>query len=253
VALSVLVTRPSHQNESLNRQLQLAGFNVVSFPTIAINRAAPTPFLRGLNKNIAAYDIALFVSRNAVDNACIYLNVCSLPDSLQLGVVGKGTWQALKDKDVESHIIPADSYNSEGLLASESLQQVKGKRIIIFRGQQGRNLLGDTLRERGASVKYCEVYQRELPQHPPDHFEAICKQGFPDVAIFTSTEGLNNCFKLLNKKQSEAMRYVPWLLISERMRETARNLRHNGAIIIADSASDDGILSALLTWHSSKV
>ena len=253
MALSVLVTRPSHQNEALNGLLLKAGFSTLIFPTIAIKKAAPTPFLRGLNKNIAAYDIALFVSRNAVDNACAYLTSYSIPDSLQFGVVGKGTWQALKSKGVESHIIPADSFNSEGLLASSSLQQVDGKRIIIFRGQQGRNLLGDTLRQRGASVKYCEVYQRALPRYPPHHFDEICKEGFPDVAIFTSAEGLSNCFQLLNNKQSAALRTIPWLLISERMRETARNLRHNGDIIIADSASDEGILSALLSWQSSKV
>lgn len=253
MTFSVLVTRPAHQNEPLNKLLQQANYDVISFPTIAINAAAPTPFLRGLRKNIALYDIALFVSRNAVDYAFSYLTTDALPESIQLGVIGKGTWYALTSKGVESHIIPAESYNSEGLLASESLQQVTGKRIIIFRGQQGRNLLGDTLLERGASVEYCEVYRRELPGYPNNYFTQLSKDGLPDLAIFTSAEGLNNCFQLLNDHQAQGLRGIPWLLISERMRETARNLRHNAAIIIADSASDEGILSAIQAWQPSKV
>lgn len=253
MALSVLVTRPAHQNEQLNRLLQQAGFNVISFPTIAINAATPTPFLRGLSKNINRYDIALFVSRNAVDYAFDYLQADDLPATLRFGVIGKGTWQALKSKGIESNIIPSDSFNSEGLLASKALQQVAGKRIIIFRGQQGRNLLGDTLLKRGAKVEYSEVYRRELPLYPDGYFSQLSKDTRPDLAIFTSAEGLSNCFQLLDEQQAQAIRSLPWLLISERMRETARNLRHNAATIIADSASDEGILSAIQAWQRSKV
>lgn len=251
--MSVLVTRPAHQSEHLNGILEQAGYKVIGFPTIAINAASPTPFLKELDKNITQYDIALFVSRNAVDYAFKHLNIDTLPASLQLGVIGKGTWQALKNMGIDSKIIPADNFNSEGLLASQSLQQVAGKRIIIFRGQQGRNLLGDTLKQRDASVEYSEVYRRELPRHPKHFYTGITGGKRPDLAIFTSAEGLKNCFSLLNQKQAQELRTIPWLLISERMRETARNLRHNAAIIIADSASDDGILSAIHAWQSSKV
>jgi len=251
--LTVLVTRPSHQNENLNRLLSDLGCEVIAFPTIAIEASTPTPFLQQLDSSIKSYDMALFVSRNAVDYTFRYLNVDKLPTNLQLGVIGKGSWDAMQEQGVSSHIIPADSYNSEGLLASPALQQVAGSKIIIFRGQQGRNLLGDTLLQRGASVEYCEVYRRVLPQYSKVHLAELTETHFPDVAIFTSAEGLSNAFKLLSGRQAERLRQTPWLLISERMRETARNLRHNADILIASRASDEGILQALKEWQQTKV
>ncbi len=247
--LTCLVTRPAHQTQQLNNMLEQTGFGIINFPTIQINASPVTPFLENLKGYLGRYDIALFVSRNAVDFAFKYLTSTGLPDSLQLGVIGKGTWMALKNQGVESHIIPTDSYNSEGLLASPVLQQVKGQRILIFRGQQGRNLLGDTLRERGASVEYQEVYRRVLPDYPAGSFEQLTLSHFPDIAVFTSAEGLSNCFQLLDESMALKLLNIPWLLISERMRETARNLGHNADIIIAISASDEGILQAIQGWQ----
>lgn len=247
-----LVTRPAHQSRLLNQMLEQAGFAVISFPTIAIETSPSTPFLQQLNQSIQSIDIALFVSRNAVDGAFHYLDPASLPVRLQLGVVGKGTWQALQDKDIASHIIPADSYNSEGLLASAALQQVKNKRIVIFRGQQGRTLLGDTLQARGAEVEHVEVYRRTLPDYPQEYFEQLTRAQFPQLAIFTSAEGLKNCFQLIGAAQAKTLCSIPWVLISERMRETARELGHNADIIIANSASDEGILQSLQEWQHSK-
>src|SRR5690606_31962632 len=53
--------------------------------------------------------------------------------------------------------------NSETLLRAPELQQVAGEKIIIFRGCGGRGYMGEILRERGAQVSYCELYERKLP------------------------------------------------------------------------------------------
>lgn len=249
--ISCLVTRPVHQTGLLNKLLVEAGFYPINFPTIAIVAASPTPFLTGLQDNIKNYDLVLFVSRNAVDFSFYFLDATRLPADLQLGVIGKGSWVALKNHGIESRIIPASSYNSEGLLQSPALQRMAGKRVLIMRGQEGRNLLGDTLRERGAEVDYCEVYRRELPASTPDDFKLLTREHFPDVVVFTSAEGLQNCFKLLNKQQAGQLRGLPWLLISDRMRETARDLGHNEEVIIAGTASDEGIVLALQHWRQS--
>ena len=251
--IPVLVTRPAHQSVRLGGMLEEAGFRSLAFPTIAIARAAQTPFLSQLDERIRDYDIALFVSRNAVDNAFAYLSVERLPPSLQMGVIGKGTLKALQALGGDTNIIPAGSFNSEGLLESPVLRQVAGKRVIIFRGQEGRTLLGDTLVERGARVDHVEVYRRVLPETDPARFDELCAEGFPGIAVFTSSEGLQNCFRMLNPAQAERLRGIDWLLISERMGETARDLRHNASIIIAHNASDEGILSALKEWRHNTV
>lgn len=247
-----LNTRPAHQGAQLAKALMQNGFKVLDFPTIQIVASPSTPFLETLARQLSNFDIVLFVSRNAVDYAFHYLNNITLAPDLQFGVIGKGSMQALQKHGVESQIIPAASFNSEGLLASASLQQVSAKRIIIFRGQEGRNLLGDTLRERGAQVTYCEVYRRELPQYPENTFARLTFEGFPDVVIFTSAEGLLNCHELLKPDEWQRLSTVTWLLISERMRETAHKLGHNAATIIAKTASDEGILQTLQEWHNTR-
>lgn len=247
-----LVTRPAHQSAQLSEMLQTAGYSVINFPTIEIQAAPKNTQLEALTDHLQSIDIALFVSRNAVDYAFQYLDAKALPQRLLLGVIGKGTWQALQRHSVASAIIPADSYNSEGLLASAALQQIKGRQIVIFRGQEGRNLLGDTLVERGARVEYIEVYQRALPDYADGYFAELSAGVFPDLAIFTSAEGLINCFQLLNETEAQGLRQIPWLLITERMRETARHLGHNAAIIIANSASDEGIFDSLQEWQQSQ-
>ena len=68
------------------------------------------------------------------------------------------------------------------------------------------------------------------------------------MAIFTSSEGLIHAFKMLNTKEAKSLKNTPWLLISERMKKTAYNLGHNSNIIIAQQASDNGIISSLQEW-----
>ena len=60
-------------------------------------------------------------------------------------------------------IVPSERFDSEALLALPELETVAGKRIAIFRGEEGRELLGDTLRARGASVEYVACYRRVQP------------------------------------------------------------------------------------------
>lgn len=243
-------TRPAHQQEGLKLLLMADGAQVVDFPAIEIVEANTTDFHRSLAVNIAEYQIALFVSRNAVDGAARYLDTDRLPAGLLLGVIGEGTYRALKEKvkDIDTRLIRGYPYNSEGLLSTRSLQQVVGKNILIFRGQQGRNLLGDELRRRGATVSYCEVYRRKIPEYDANRFAQITSKQFPTLAVFTSTEGMHNVLHLADAISRSKLLNIPWLLISERMRESAVNLGHNAATIIAANANDEGIHQAINEW-----
>ena len=242
----ILNTRPAHQQAELSALLQREGARVLSFPVIEIvAAAAPAP---GVDP--AAYDILLFVSRNAVDGAFRLFDSESLAAVERLGVIGTATAAALIEKlgDPGERLIQSRPFNSEALLATEALQQVSGKRILILRGQQGRNLLGDELVARGARVDYQEVYRRELPPADPASFNRLVEAGFPTLVILTSNEGMNNLFRLVDAAAAERLKQVPWLLISERMRESALKLGHNAPIVIASSASDSGIRQTVCAW-----
>jgi uroporphyrinogen-III synthase len=251
----ILNTRPLHQLGGLTSLLEAQGASVLAFPAIEIVDCEITGFHRSLPENIKHYQIALFVSRNAVHGAFLFLTGASLRADLQLGVIGQGTYTALADRvdDLDQHLILGHPYNSEGLLACAALQQVKGRNILIFRGQQGRNLLGDELRARGATVTYCEVYRRRAPDYEVDAFERLTAGRFPTLAVFTSNEGMHNALAAMHGEPRVRMLAIPWLLISERMRESALNLGHNGVILIAADANDEGIHQSINEWAYEQV
>jgi uroporphyrinogen-III synthase len=247
-----LLTRPAHQTGPLQQALVDGGFQVLVFPTIQIASPPASPQLEQLSDEIAQFDIVLFVSRNAVDYALQVVPREKWPSTLRLGVIGKGTSQALQNHNFEVSINPGGSFNSEGLLEAPELQHMDGLRVLVLRGQEGRNLLGDTLRQRGAQIEYREVYRRVLPEYPAGYFADLTRDHFPDIAVFTSAEGLRNCFQLIAPDAAERLRDIPWLLISDRMRETAVDLGHNASIVIASRASDEGIQKALQDWRKNK-
>lgn len=246
----IVNTRPLHQQQELNALLESEGARVIAFPAIEIVNCEVTEFHRSLEHNITHYHLALFVSRNAVDGAFRFLNADTLPADLQLGVIGEGTCIALAQRvpDLNQRLIIGHPYNSEGLLACPALQSVADKNVLILRGQQGRNLLGDELRARGATVSYCEVYTRRAPDYKADAFDQLIKERLPSLMVFTSNEGMSNAMAAIDGEARVKLLDIPWLLISERMRESAVKLGHNGVILIAANATDAGIHQTIVEW-----
>lgn len=242
----ILNTRPRHQQAELTALLEAEGARVLSFPAIDILPVRPA----GQSVDPSRYDILLFVSRNAVDGACEVFDTARLSAVARLGVIGSATRAALIERigDPGARLITSEPYNSEALLAADALQQVAGKRILILRGQEGRNLLGDELVARGARVDYQEVYRRALPAVDDAVFEQLVAPAFPTLAILTSNEGMHNLFELVSDDAAQRLRQIPWLLISERMRESALKLGHNAPILIASGASDAGIQQTICEW-----
>ncbi len=250
----LLNTRPAHQQAELTALLEARGARVLSFPAIDIRPVPAQAFHRGLAQALPDYDMLIFVSRNAVDGAFAHFGNAPLPAGLRFGVIGSATRDALLARigDPGERLIQSDPFNSEALLAHDALQSVEGLRILILRGQAGRNLLGDELVRRGARVEYGEVYQRGLPATTPADFAALVETAWPTLVILTSNEGMHNLLDLVGAEASTRLCRIPWLLISERMRESAMKLGHNADIVIAQSASDTGIVDTISDWAKNR-
>ena len=147
------------------------------------------------------------MSRNAVEGAFRFIDATDLQASTCFGVIGSATRRrlpsALDDSrfDLADCLVAGEPYNSETLLQAPALQQVAGKRVLILRGQHGRNLLGDELTRRGAEVEYAEVYRRAVPRHGTGVFNHLTAPCFPTLVILTSDEGMHNLFKLVDARQ----------------------------------------------------
>jgi len=242
----VVVTRPSQQAGPLCQLIEQLGGEAIRFASLEITKAADTtPITECLNR-IDAFDIAIFVSSNAVEGAAKLLSG-SWPESLQLMAVGRATQRAIERLWQRPVVSPEDGANSEALLRTEILLNVDGRKIIIFRGQGGRELLGDTLQERGASVTYAEVYRRVKPHGDL----AALRASNAELITATSNESLQNLVEMAkDEEQLEWLKSRQLIVISQRTAALAQQLGFHHRAKIAPSTDDQGLLDAMLEWRS---
>ncbi len=153
--MSILVTRPSPAGEQLVSRLRTLGQVAWSFPLIEFS---PGRELASLPARLAALtaddDLVFALSQHAVKFAHAQLQQQGLawPTAPRYFAIGRTTALALHTVSSADVRYPLDREISEVLLQLPELQTVAGKRALILRGNGGRELLGETLRERGAEV-----------------------------------------------------------------------------------------------------
>jgi len=128
------------------------------------------------------------------------------------------------------------------------MQSMQNKNVLIVRGEGGRELLAETLRKRGAIVKYAEVYRRGLPEYTNDQIRVLMKDNTISVITITSAESLNNLVTLFARIDRNYLRDIPLILGGNRILEAARQLGFKQALVVANNPSDDAMLQALLEW-----
>lgn len=245
--VGVLVTRPAHQAETLCQLIEAVGGIPIRFPTLEIQSIGHSEVLMKRLAQLADYDMVIFVSPNAVTQGLPLIRAAGgFPADIVIAAVGGGTQRELRKAGLTVGILPAERFDSEGLLACEELSDVSDKNILIVRGQGGRPLLGDTLSERGAQVDYAAVYVRALPELDAQslidgwHTEV-------DIVITTSNEVLNNLVDIIGETGLELLRQTPLVLISERMVDRAEELLCTD-ILQAPGADDNALLATLIDW-----
>ena len=243
-ATGILVTRPAHQASGLCRQIESRGGRPLQFPALEILLPQHVELAR--RRLMAAHGIVIFISPNAVEFGLSLLHGKRLPDGIRLAAVGKATAEALRIAGYRVGLLPSAGFDSEGLLSLPELQQVAGQTVVIVRGEGGRPLLGDTLRQRGARVVYAEVYRRRCPDVDAT---ALLQRWDRDVALVTvtSNEVMRNLADLLGPAGWPRLRATPLLVISERMRGQAQKMGFS-TILLARGASDEAITEAICHW-----
>jgi uncharacterized protein HemX/uroporphyrinogen-III synthase len=246
--VAVLITRPAHQAQGLAGRIAALGGTPVLWPALDIVPPRETAPADALLQRIAEFDLVVFVSANAVTHGLARLGG-PLPDTVQLAVVGEGTARALEEHaGRKPDLRPAAHYDSEGLLALPALQDMRGRRVLIVRGEGGRELLARSLRERGAAVEYAEVYRRGMPAAPAEALDAL-RAGRLQVVTATSSEGLRNLVTMADTLAPRLLS-LPLVVAAERQRQTATELGFHGPILVADKTDDGSIAAAVVRWRT---
>jgi len=252
--VKVLVTRPEQQAEVLCEAIENLGGKAIRFPVIEITQSENQLAAKTILENISQYDIGIFISRNAVEWTMKLLDEKTTTlDKMTLIAISAATAETLKQVSSEQ-LISNSGTNSEALLELDALgaDVIRGKKIIIFRGQGGREFLATKLRERGAKVSYAEVYRRDCPEYDRDVVAKLWSPNSPDVVIVTSNNGLENLFSLLDKEQRNLLLSKQLVVMGERMLDFSIDLGFTRRPILAEENSDKGILKAIAKWAASK-
>lgn len=248
--VGVLVTRPAHQAGGLCRLIEEHGGVAHRFPVLEIGEPADPQALRAVAQRLEDYDWAIFISANAVDRGLdSILATRDWPAATRIAVIGRRSAQSLQSHGLSADLYPSHRFDSEALLALPAMQQVSGQRIVIFRGDGGREHLADTLRERGARVDYVEAYRRLRPLTDAAPLLAQWRSGAIDIVVVNSGESLRNLVALIGEAGLALLRGTPLLVVSERMLPIARELGVESSPVVAENATDAAVLQALLIWR----
>lgn len=237
--LKILVTRPRDQAIQLAVSIEQVGGIPLLHPLLEIAPVQDTQVLKEQISHLGLADLAIFISPNAVQYGMAAIRADGILPA-KVATVGLGSAKALRELGVKDVIVPDGRFDSEGLLAHPELQAIDGWRVMIFRGDGGRELLGDTLKARGATVEYVTCYLRSKPQHPVDNLLNA------DVITVTSSEAFGYLWQMLDVQGQNKLRETPLFVPHPRIAELARS--QGWSDVHLTGAGDDGLLSALLEW-----
>jgi uroporphyrinogen-III synthase len=161
----VLLTRPAEESAALAATLSEAGIFSSSLPLLDIEPIPVTPEQQAILRDLGRYCAVIVVSKPAARLALQQLDQAW--PHLRWFSVGAATAQVLADHGLDVQY-PQTGDDSEALLQLPALREAIARpdaRVLILRGEGGRELLAERLREQGASVDYLELYRRFLPAY----------------------------------------------------------------------------------------
>lgn len=244
----IVVTRPAAQAEGLCSAIAARGGMPVRFPLLAIAAPHDTAEMEAAADQLDGFALAFFVSPNAVRLALEFiLSRRAWPAHVAVATVGKGSERELNSFGFRDVIAPQSGFDSEAVLALAPFQPgaIAGKRVVIFRGDGGRDLLGATLDERGAEVTYATCYRRYRPELDARPLIDSARRGTLDAITVTSSEGVPNLVALLGEDGMAALRDVPMFAPHPRIAGIAGAAGF--ANVHVTESGDAGLLRALET------
>ncbi len=243
-----MITRPAHQAGPLQQLISDAGGEAYLYPLLMVQPATDTWSFAAILNHLDQYQLAIFISPNAVNFGLELIHAHGgLPLEMRIATVGQSSAKRFQElSGLEVDYCPESDFSSEGLLALPALQQVRGQRILIIRGQSGREMLADSLHQRGAEVHYLPVYQRRPAECDADRLAEAIKQKKIDIISLTSGEAIEHLFVLM---EPALLQVMPFIVVNQRLAQQLQAQGVSGPILVSDEASDAGILNTLQQWQ----
>ena len=221
---TIVVTRPREQAGPLCDAIAAAGGRAVLFPLLEIVGLPDDPACTAALQHLKDAVLAVFISPNAVVFGCARASEQGpWPPATTVAAVGQGTARALREKGFSNVIVPAAGFDSEALLACSELSAsaVAGKVVVLFKGEGGRDLLADSLSERGAKVWPAPCYRRLPPAEGLAPLIALHAAGKLHGIVLSSSEAVRHLGALLPAANRRLLDETPVFCPHQRIADAA--------------------------------
>lgn len=196
----IVITRPEKQADDLAQLLIKEGANPIHFPTIKIVPPASWRELDNAIKKLEDYDWLIFTSANGVAYFFERLSAKGKDirdlKGIKICCIGPATARQVQEKGIRVDLVPGE-FISEGILKSFSRTNLKGKKILIARAAQARDVLPEGLKKLGAQVDVVTAYETISSGKKKKELEELFKENHVDVITFTSSSTVNNFVKIM--------------------------------------------------------
>ncbi len=204
----VLVTRAEAQAGEFAKLLEKNGAEPMNLPTIKTVPPLDWKPLDRAIKKLSTYDWAIFTSVNGVKFFFerLYKLGYDLRElkGVKIAAIGPKTAEAIKKLGINVALTPKE-YKAEGVLAALGKGNIKGKRFLLARAMEAREILPVEIKRLGGSIDVCPAYKTIRPKNETAEAQRMLAEGGVDVVTFTSSSTVTNFVKMFKKGAAAEM------------------------------------------------
>ena len=267
---TIVITRPSGQArqliELLSQTIENTGVakrslpEIVSLPLLTIVPKDDDQLADHIASVLKDADLVIFVSPNAIESVMRLLERDWQDFSkkiIPIGVMGGSSALALKNHGIglEENPTPVlipknnEQWDSEGLW--QELQSLKwnwsNRKIVIFKGEGGRDWLAETLKNAGATVEAISTYTRVPLDLKNPAWHAIQQMDISQsLWLLTSSEAVRYLGQVVNNQLPQGLQSASALCSHHNIADAAQAVGFSE--VFTTDPGDEALIKSTLAW-----
>ncbi|GLQ33065.1 uroporphyrinogen-III synthase [Litoribrevibacter albus] len=251
--MKFLITRAEPHASQLAAALNAKAISTEAVPVMSIAPVELSGAARSRLMNLDLYDSVIVISANAAELLAAHLDQYwpQLPVGIEWVAIGQATANMLASELGElssDQIHVPDGTDSEALMQLPVFQQVSGAKVLLVKGEGGRDVIHQTLSERGASVTELVLYQRQPAMEFAEQLVQVFRQQ-PQFVQIASGDSFLNLLAMLEghlDRGSVVSSDAYWLVPSDRVADLLHSHQvRKEKVLVCNGASNQAILARI--------
>tara|TARA_B100000795_G_scaffold108551_1_gene80149 strand:- start:41 stop:808 length:768 start_codon:yes stop_codon:yes gene_type:complete len=238
----LISTRPYEKNMVLLKELKGTNISLLNYPLTKIEPLKDYAKFDSLLNNLKNYQHIIFISTNAVHFFVERFKslVIKLPDHIIFSSIGPTTQKALENEFNINVYCPEKTYDSKHLIKNKIFNNIQNKKVLIIRGEGGREVLKDMLEKKGSEVHYGECYIRNYVPINLNKLQNEAKSYNSIFLIISSYESAKYFLTQNNAHNWDWLQSVNIIVNHSRIKDALSLISKN--IVVTNNLSKDSLL-----------